>query len=200
MIERHGWKTGREGAIKASALQLAPDIAKNSAKESDRVRSGQAVEVAEQDQRFLRPELLSEEIGLTEPLRSAEREMGINDPNLAQVCFRVCPNGYPGLATIPVSFTREFDDTAVHQRETADDGVAIFFAAITDRGMKDVVPSELMRNYRCLVHALGASAVDVEFLQADKVDLHARDNFCHPRFRALPIHTDTAMHVVSGNT
>jgi hypothetical protein len=63
-------------------------------------------------------------------------------------------------------------------------------------GMKMAVPSKLIGDDFGLVRAGGTSSPQIQLLQRDNIDRHLGDNFGYPCFRALPIHSDTAMYIV----
>src|SRR5690242_13105250 len=87
----------------AAALQFSSHIAQNGAEELDRARPRQAIQVTEQDHRFVRRKFLREKIGLPETLQPPEREMGVDDADPAEIRFRLGPDGDPRLAAIPAS-------------------------------------------------------------------------------------------------
>ena len=66
--------------------------------------------------------------------------------------------------------------------------------------MKVIFPTEPRRDQRRLVGVCGARPAEIQFLQADNVSRHARDHFRDAIFRAVPIHPDTTVDVVGGDT
>ena len=58
------------------------------------------------------------------------------------------------------------------------------------------MPAELLRDQRRLIDSCGTRAIGIQFLQANKVGVHARDHFRDAGLGAAAIDADTAVHIV----
>jgi hypothetical protein len=63
-----------------------------------------------------------------------------------------------------------------------------------------VIPPERLRDGRSLIHAAGSHPHSIDFLKTDDVRRDAGDYLRDPRPGSLPVHADTPMQIVGGDT
>jgi hypothetical protein len=162
--------------------------------------AGQAVEISEKNERHLgrtRGEpFFIEELRLEQAFASAQPEMRVDDVHRAERRFHVHRDRHAAFAAIKRSSAGQGTRLAKRKRIAAYDRVAVMLVASLHGGMKVAMPAELLGDQSRLIDSAGTRPAEIQLLQPNEIRLQLGDHLGDARFRALPVHPTTGMHVV----
>ena len=126
--------------------------------------------------------------------------MSVDEVNGAKLHHHFHADRGPGLAAEEWRDTWQTGHASGDERKAAKYGIAIMLFAQLHGRVKVVVPTQLRGDDCGLVHSRRTRVVEIKLLQSDHIDGQLGYNCRDSSFGALPVHADTAMDVVSGDT